>query len=299
MKKQLRGSLFLLTAAVVWGMAFAAQSSAMDAVQPFTFNAARSFITALCLGLILIVKRDFARTEGEKPATTGDYLRVGGVMGVIMFAATSLQQTGLVYTTAGKSGFITALYIILVPLIDIFAGRLLRMLSVLLSLAGLCLLCVKGDMGLGLGLGEGLTFGCAVAFSVHIIYIDRHAGGLNAAKLCLVQFLVSGVLCAISAFIFETPRLSGLAACLPSLLYVGIASGAIGYTLQILGQKGTDPTLASLLMCLESVFAAVGGWILLGERLAPRELLGCALMLCACVIAQLPERKAGARGTDA
>ena len=298
MSKQLRGSLFLLAAAIVWGMAFAAQSAAMDAVEPFTFNGARSLITFLALGAILLVKRDFARTADEREAPPGEYLRVGGVMGAIMFVATSLQQIGIVYTTAGKSGFITALYIIIVPLLDLFAGRMAgrgrRLLSVAVSLAGLWLLCGGGELGLGFGLGEGLTFGCAVAFSLHIIYIDRRAGGLNAAKLCLVQFLVSGLLCWIAAFIFETPRLAGLAACLPSLLYVGIASGAVGYTLQILGQKGADPTVASLLMCLESVFAAVGGWLLLGERLSPLELLGCALMLCACVIAQLGGAGGGA-----
>lgn len=292
MNKQLRGSLCLLAAALVWGMAFAAQSAAMDQVQPFTFNAARSFITFCALGVILLLKRDFARGADERAASPGEYLKVGGGMGLIMFAASSLQQIGLVYTTAGKSGFITALYIVIVPLLGIAFGRRVRLLlwlSVALSLAGLCLLCMQES--LRFGRGELLTFGCAVAFAGHIVFIDRHAGGLNAVRLCCVQFLVSGVLCGIAAFAVETPRLAGLIACLPSLLYVGIASGAIGYTLQILGQKDTDPTLASLLMCLESVFAALGGWALLGERLSPRELAGCALMLCACAIAQLPERR--------
>ena len=293
MNRQLRGSLFLLAAAMVWGMAFAAQSSAMDQVEPFTFNAARSLITALALGLLLLVKRDFARTADERPAPPKRYWKIGGGMGVIMFVASSLQQLGLAFhTTAGKSGFITALYIVLVPLLGVFLGRRVRILtwlSVALSLAGLCLLCIQEAFGIGVG--EWLTFGCAIAFSVHIIFIDRYAGGLNAAKLCLLQFLVSGLLCWVVAFAVETPRLGNLLACLPSLLYVGVASGAIGYTLQILGQKDCEPALASLLMCLESVFAVVGGWIILGERLSPRELLGCALMLGACVLAQRPERQ--------
>ena len=292
MNKQLRGSLLLLIAALAWGMAFTAQSSAMDAVEPFTFNGARSICTFLSLGAILLIKRDFARTEDERPAAFGEYFRVGGGMGALLFVASSLQQIGLaLHTTAGKSGFITALYIVLVPIMGIFVGKRVKplvWLSVLLSLVGLVLLCVKGSVGIGAG--EWCTFGCAVAFSLHILFIDRFSAGLNAAKLCLVQFLASGILCWITAFAVETPRAADLLACLPSLLYVGVVSGAVGYTLQILGQKDTDPTVASLLMCLESVFAALGGWILLGERLSLRELLGCALMLLACATAQLPNR---------
>lgn len=299
MKGQLRGSLFLLAAAFVWGMAFAAQSSAMDFVEPFTFNSARAFVTAIALGIILLVKKDFSRMEGEREASVGEYLKIGGVMGVIMFVASSLQQLGLVSTTAAKSGFITALYIVLVPILGIFGGKKIGLstwVSVLLSLIGLCLLSLRDD--LSIGRGELYTLGCALAYSVHIIFIDKYAGSLNAAKLCCIQFLISGILCGLCAMVTETPDLRALKDCWVSLLYVGVMSGAVGYTLQILGQKGTDPTVASLLMCLESVFAALGGWIVLGETLLPKELLGCTMMLAACALAQIPDRRLPGRNKN-
>ena len=187
--------------------------------------------------------------------------------------------------------------IVMVPLLSLalFHRRPARTvwLGVALSLAGLILLCVQSD--LTVNVGDLFTLASALMFSCQILLIDRCAGGLSAVKLSAVQFGTCAVVAgAIMGFV-ETPTVSGILACWPSILYVAVFSSAIGYTLQIVGQKRTDPTLASLLMCLESVFAALGGWVLLGQALSPRELMGCALMLAASVVAQLPDRRAAAQ----
>ena len=200
---------------------------------------------------------------------------------------------GLVYTTPAKSGFVTALYIVIVPLLGLFMGRrVTRMLwlGLALSLTGMILLCVQSD--LTVNLGDLFTLACAFMFSLQILMVSRYAPNLDALKLSALQFATCAVVAGVAAVLFETPRLEGALNCIGSILYVAVCSGAIGYTLQMMGQKYADPTLAAILMCLESVFAALGGWLLLGQALSPRELLGCALMLAASVIAQLPEKRA-------
>ena len=293
MNKQLKGSLSLILASFVWGMAFSAQSTAMQYVQPFTFVFLRSTIT--CLVLLLAMPL-FKRLAAGKPvnavASNVQHLRAGIPIGIFLVLATILQQVGLVYTTPAKSGFVTALYIVIVPLLGLLFGRRVQWtvwVGVALSLAGLVLLCVQSD--LSINSGDLFTLASAFMFSCQILTVSRYAAGMDAVKLSAVQFGTCAVVAGIVAFAFETPTWSGILACWQSILYVAIFSGAVGYTLQMVGQKYTDPTLASLLMCLESVFAALGGWVLLGQSLAPRELLGCALMLCASIVAQLPGRK--------
>ena len=295
--KQLKGSAALLLASVIWGLAFSAQSTAMNHIQPFTFVFLRSIVTfpLLSAASAVLNRLPGAAREAELPLEI--YLRRGVPMGLFLVAATLFQQIGLVYTTPAKSGFVTALYIVMVPILSLLLfkkrpGRFVW-LGVALSLAGLVLLCVRDD--LSVNVGDLFTLASALMFSGQILLIDRYAGGLSAVKLSAVQFATcAAVAGAIMAFV-ETPTLSGILACWPSILYVAVFSSAIGYTLQIVGQKRTDPTLASLLMCLESVFAALGGWVLLGQALSPRELLGCALMLSASVVAQLPDRRAAAQ----
>ncbi len=281
--------------AVFWGMAFSAQSSAMDHVQPYTFVFLRSAITCLALmaSLPLLNRLDPAR--GARTASNRRHFAVGALCGTFLVAATILQQIGLVTTTTAKSGFITALYIIIVPLLGIFLGRRPRAtlwLGVALSLAGLYFLCVQGT--LNVNAGDLFTFASALVFAVHILLIDRLGGALNSVKLSAIQFGVAAILACGAMLLFETPDLDGILACWTDILYVAIFSGALGYTLQIVGQKSTDPTLASLILCLESVFAAIGGWIVLGEALSGREILGCALMLSASVVALLPGRRRAA-----
>ncbi len=293
MNRQLKGSAALLAAALVWGMAFSAQSNAMRYIQPFTFVFLRSTITCLVLAMVIcLMRRIPSRRASEGAVPLKAHLLPGALAGVFLAMATILQQVGLVTTTPAKSGFVTALYIVIVPLMGIFMGRRVRpllWLGLALSLTGLALLCIQSD--LSVNIGDLFTLGCAFMFSCQILVVARYAAGLDALKLSALQFAACAAVSGFAAFAFETPRLEGVLACWTSILYVAVFSGALGYTLQMVGQKYTDPTLASLLMCLESVFAALGGWLLLGQSLSLRELLGCALMLAASVIAQLPERR--------
>ena len=300
MNKQLRGGLLLALAALIWGMAFSAQSEGGKYLGPFAFTAARSFITFFALLLFEAVgSRGKRQARPAEAAPLSAYIKLGVPLGVVMFAATALQQLGLtIDPSAAKSGFITALYIVIVPILGlIFFRRRVgaqMWLGVALSLVGLALLCVKD--GFTIGAGDLVTLACAVMFAVHIVAVDRFADGLSAPRLCCVQFGFTGLLALIVALFTETVRFSDMLACWPSLLYVGVCSGAMGYTLQIAGQKYTEPTVASLILCLESVFAAVGGWLLLGQVLSAREMAGCAVMLAACVLAQLPEKRRAAVG---
>lgn len=293
MKKSIKGPVFLFLCSLFWGMAFSAQSNAMNYVEPYTFVFLRSAITCLvlCAGFPLL-----NRMSGEssaQTASTKQHFAIGILCGTFLVIATILQQIGLVTTTTAKSGFITALYIVIVPILGIFLGKrpsATIWFGVLVSLVGLYFLCMKQGNALNINIGDLFTLGSALVFAIHIILIDRFGSNLNSAKLSTIQFGVAAIIACAITFIFETPRLEDILACWTSILYVAVFSGALGYTFQIIGQKYTDPTLASLIMCLESVFAAIGGWILLGETLSGRELLGCALMLGASVIALLPSK---------
>lgn len=293
LNNQLKGTLALVGASIVWGMAFSAQSTAMRYIQPYTFVFLRSTITCLVL---LAAMPLFKRLSGERGAVYPGWrahLVPGAIIGLFLALATILQQVGLVTTTPAKSGFVTALYIVIVPLLGLFMGRRVTRvlwLGLILSLAGMVLLCVQSD--LSINVGDLFTLGSAFMFSLQILMVSRYAPNLDAMKLSALQFAACAVVSGIAAMLFETPRLDGALQCIGSILYVSVCSGAIGYTLQMVGQKYADPTLAAILMCLESVFAALGGWLLLGQALSPRELLGCALMLAASVIAQLPEKRA-------
>ena len=297
MNRQLKGTVALAAAALVWGMAFSAQSNAMKYIQPFTFVFVRSTITCLVLTAAMPLFKRLSGHSGEASDAPSlrEHIVPGIIIGTFLVAATILQQVGLVYTTPAKSGFVTALYMIIVPLLGIFLGKRVRAvmwLGLAMGLTGMALLCVQAD--LSVNIGDWFTLACAFMFSCQILAVDRFAGKLDALTLSALQFAVCAVVSGICAFAFETPRLEGVLACWSSILYVAVFSGAVGYTLQVVGQKYADPTLASLLMCLESVFAALGGWLLLGQSLSLRELAGCALMLAASVVAQLPDRTASA-----
>lgn len=293
MKRSLKGPVFLFLCSIFWGMAFSAQSNAMNYVEPYTFVFLRSTITCLvlCAGFPLLNR--LSGEAGIQNASTKRHFSIGILCGTILVIATILQQIGLVTTTTAKSGFITALYIVIVPLLGIFLGKrptLMVWLGVLVSLLGLYFLCMKKGNALNVNIGDFLTLGSAFVYSFHITVIDRFGSNLNSVKLSTIQFGTAAVISCAITFLFETPSIDGILACWGSIFYVAVFSGALGYTFQIIGQKHSDPTLASLIMCLESVFAALGGWMLLGETLSGRELLGCALMLTASVIALLPVR---------
>lgn len=294
MKQQTKGCLMLLLTAMIWGAAFVAQSEGMELVGPFTMQATRFFLAGLVL-LPVIAFCDRRGITQNRPITqvARRHCAVSGlVCGLLLFAASTLQQFGLLYTTVGKSGFITALYIILVPILSLALGKRAgtRLWAcVAISLVGLYFLCLRGASGINTG--DLLTFGCAVVFSFHILYVDSVSGSLDGVRLSCMQFFVCSALSAVCMFVFETPSWSAILRCWLPIVYAGVLSGGAGYTLQILGQKYTPPTLASMIMSLESVFAALFGWILIGQAMSAWELLGCALMFAAIILAQLPGKQ--------
>ena len=293
MSKRMIGNGMLLLGAMIWGAAFVAQTVGMEYVEPFTFQASRCLLGSLVLLPVIAVMDK--RNPAKKPVTSADkrYLLISGLLcGLFLFTACSLQQVGLLYTTAGKSGFLTSLYIILVPILGLLLKKRVQpwiWISVLLALCGLYLLC--GGESFSLGKGELLTLGCAVAFSFHILVIDRVSPNLDGVRLSCLQFLVCGILSLIAMFLTETPSLPAIAQCWLPIAYAGVLSCGVAYTFQIIGQSYTEPTIASLLMSLESVFAVLFGWLLLKQSLTLSELLGCTLVFAGVILAQLPGKK--------
>lgn len=293
----IRQSLLLLLTATIWGVAFVSQSVGMDYVGPFTFNAVRSLIGAAvlipCIALLKkMSKREEAQEELHKKEDKRTLLKGGICCGVILAAASSFQQFGIMHTTVGKAGFITAMYIILVPLLGIFFKKKVGIrvgISVVAAVAGLYLLCMTESFRLEAG--DTLVLICALIFSVHIMVIDHFSPLADGVKMSCIQFLTCGVLCGICMFLFEKPSISMILAAWKPILYAGVMSCGVGYTLQIVGQRGMNPTVASLIMSLESVISVLAGFVLLGEVLSRRELFGCVLMFAAIILAQLPERK--------
>lgn len=290
MKKQLSGVIALSGATVIWGSAFIAQSVGMDKIGPFTFQAVRCFLAVVFLfpaSALFSKGRPFWKSWAD-PALW----RSGVICGLALFAASSLQQIGLVYTDAGKAGFLTAMYIVFVPFLGLFLGQKPgrnALLSLIPAIVGLYLLSCTSVSGINKG--DVLLLLCAVAFSVQILLIDRHCAGLDGLKLNCIQALVAAVLSVPWALLTETVDASRIASCWLPLGYAGILSMGVAYTLQIVGQKRVAPSAAALLMSLESVFAALFGWLLLHETMTRAEELGCVLVFAAVVISQLPEKK--------
>ncbi len=285
------GSCALLAlTALIWGAAFVAQSVGMDYVEPFTFNAVRSVLGGAVLVPLVIYRR---RSSGRAAAGGGRAMWVGGILcGVALCVASCLQQFGIAQTTVGKAGFITALYIVIVPLLGIFVGKRVRAavwLSVLIAVAGMYLLCINESFSIGTG--DALIMLCALAFSLHILIIDYFSPRADGVALSCIQFFTCGILSGAGMFLFESPSLDAIFSAWASILYAGVMSCGVAYTLQIVAQKNVNPVVASLILSLESVFSVLSGWVILGEALSPRELTGCALVFAAILLAQLPERK--------
>lgn len=290
-----KGNLLLLLTALIWGSAFVAQSVGMDYIGPFTFNAVRNLIAVVVLIPVVWV---FGCSRGEKSRLTPWQrlkpdpvtLKAGVLCGLWMGIATVLQQVGMVMTTAGKGGFITALYIILVPILGRFLGRPVRkilLLCVPMALVGFYLLCVKGDFTVSFG--DFLIFLCAIFFAGQILTIDHYLlKGANSVKLAWVQFGMTFLISAVLTVLYEKPVAAALWDARWALLYTGLLSSCVAYTLQIVGQKYTEPTTATLIMSLESVFAALSGWLFLGETMTGKELTGCVLVFVAVLLAQIP-----------
>lgn len=304
-KTSWRNPLLLFLTAAIWGTAFVAQSVSMDHIGAFTFNFARCIIGGIVLIPCIFLLDRFRKGKKQENAGEADVytwhskkLLVGGICcGIALFVASNLQQFGIKYTTVGKAGFITALYIVIVPLLGIFLKKKVGMkiwVSVALAVAGLYLLCMTG--GLTLGKGDLLVLLCAVVFSVHILVIDHFSPQVDGVRMSCIQFFVCGILSAIGMFLTEHFSWSAFISAWMPVLYAGVMSCGVAYTLQIVGQKDMDPTIASLILSLESVISVLAGWVLLGQKLSARELSGCALMFVAIILAQLPERRAKKAG---
>lgn len=308
---KLRNTFFLFLTAMIWGAAFVAQSVSMDYIGPFTFICLRSVIGGLFLIPVIIVldgirkksqneSADVVNSENILHIETEEKQRLswknkqlieGGIVcGIFLFFANCFQQTGIQYTTVGKAGFITTFYIIIVPLIGLFFKKycgILTWIGVVVALAGLYFLCITQK--LTIQRGDALILCCSVLYAGQILAIDHYNPFVDGVKMPCIQFLTGGILGAVFMLLFENPSIAMILSAAGPILYTGIMSTGVGYTLQIVGQKGLNPTVAALILSLESVFSALSGYLFLHQVLTTRELIGCALMFIAIVLAQLPD----------
>ena len=309
---KLRNTFFLFLTAMIWGAAFVAQSVSMDYIGPFTFICLRSVIGGLFLIPVIIVLdgirkksqnesadvvssentlHNIVTEERQRLSWKNKQLIEGGIVcGIFLFFANCFQQTGIQYTTVGKAGFITTFYIIIVPLIGLFFKKycgILTWISVVIALTGLYFLCITQK--LTIQRGDALILCCSVLYAGQILAIDHYNPFVDGVKMSCIQFLTGGVLGAVFMFLFENPSIAMILSAAGPILYTGIMSTGVGYTLQIVGQKGLNPTVAALILSLESVFSALSGYLFLHQLLTTRELIGCALMFISIVLAQLPD----------
>ena len=309
---KLRNTFFLFLTAMIWGAAFVAQSVSMDYIGPFTFICLRSVIGGLFLIPVIIVLDGIRRKSQNESANVvssentlynieteekqrlswkNKQLIEGGIVcGIFLFFANCFQQTGIQYTTVGKAGFITTFYIIIVPLIGLFFKKycgILTWIGVIIALAGLYFLCITQK--LTIQRGDALILCCSVLYAGQILAIDHYNPFVDGVKMSCIQFLTGGILGAVFMLLFENPSVAMILSAAGPILYTGIMSTGVGYTLQIVGQKGLNPTVAALILSLESVFSALSGYVFLHQVLTTRELIGCVLMFIAIVLAQLPD----------
>lgn len=281
--KRILGTICLFITAFIWGVAFVFQRTGMDHIGPITFMAARCVLAVVCLGILSVVLHGKDAFKFDKPTLTG-----GLICGVLLTFANNFQQIGLVSTSAGKAGFITAMYILLVPLVSVLIFKKRQssviMAAVGMGAVGLFLLCVNENFTINTG--DLWVIACALTFTWHIIVTDKFAQTADPIKMSFLQFLVTTVLDWILAFIVETPTIDALFEARISILYCGILSAGAGYTLQIFGQRYTEPAAASLIMSLESVFAALSGALILGERMSTKEIIGCVIMFAAILLVE-------------
>ncbi|MBQ9980350.1 MAG: DMT family transporter [Oscillospiraceae bacterium] len=290
MLKNFKNPLCLFIAALIWGVAFVSQSTASELIDPFTFNGVRNILGCLVL-IPVIAFLDSRRPQQERKALRrpSKKLLAGGVVcGVLLFVAANLQQLGISMTTVGKAGFITTFYIVLVPVVGLFFKKRCPPIvwaGMVIALFGLYLLCMKkGDFSVGMG--DLYVFICSLVFTFHIIAIDEFAPYVDGVRMSCIQFLVCGILSLIAMAIFEKPSLTNILAAWKPLLYTGILSSGAAYTLQIVGQKNYNSTVASLILSLESVIAALAGWLILKQALSGRELAGCIVVFFAVIMVQ-------------
>lgn len=288
---KIKSNLLLALAAFIWGIAFVAQSVSMDHIGPWTFTCIRNFIAAATLYILMPVLNKFTRSEGKE--VDKKQMWIGGICcGNALAVASMFQQTGIIYTTVGKAGFLTALYTVIVPVLSLFLGKKSKWnvyVSVGISIVGMYFLCMNEDFTIAYG--DVLVLICALMFAFHIMIVDHFVKEIDGIKLSCIQFLTAGLFCMIPMFILEKPDLTSILEAAVPILYAGVLSSGAGYTLQIVGQKGADPSIAGMILSLESVFAALAGTILLHEVLSLRELFGCILVFGSIIFSQIQFRK--------
>lgn len=293
-KKKIISTILLFVAAIIWGSAFVAQSVGMDSIGPYMFNVVRNIVSGLALIPVIFIldKMNIKSNKKKKEYTRKQLLTAGIITGTALFFGSALQQVGIQYTTTAKSGFITALYIVLVPVLSLFLGKKNKpkiWLCVALATVGFYFLSIKS--GFTINKGDLLTLAAALSFSVHILTVDHFIPIVDGVRMSCIQFFIAGIISIVPAVIFETFEISAVQAAIIPILYTGLLSGAVGYTFQIVSQEHVEPAIASLILSLESVFAALAGWLILNQTLTPRELFGCAIVFAAILYAQAPEKR--------
>ncbi len=288
-----RHTIFPILAAFIWGTAFAFQSMCTPYIPPMTFNAIRGLIASVTLFLIYVIYKKLPAVKAAPPEKINRKKLIHGSLfcGIFLSLATNMQQLGIGGTSAGKAGFITALYIVIVPVLGLFLKKRCGIkvwISVLIATVGLYFLCMTEKMTISPS--DFYVFICAIFFSVHILIIDAYTQEVPGILLSLGQFIVVTIISGLGMIFFENPTAAGIIKCLLPTLYVGVFSSGVAYTLQIIAMKGANPTTVSLLLSLESVFSVLGGAVILNEVLTGREYLGCALMFAAVILSQLPEK---------
>ena len=300
MSKRMKSNLMLLLTAIIWGSAFVAQKAG-TVLEPFTYTGIRMLIGGLVLIPVIIIfskmdKNPDTRTVAEKKAAEKQNLIGGLWCGIVLCIASNLQQFGMYFDTdAGKAGFITTLYVVLVPVLGLFLKRKVKPIvwgCIALAVVGFYLLTMAGSgAGFSLALGDFFVLLCAFVFAIHIIVVDHFIEKCDGIKLSSIQFLTTGVISLICMAIFETPVLADIIGCAGAILYCGVLSSGVAYTLQVLGQKHAEPATASLILSLESVFAVIFGALLLHESMTILELIGCVVIFVAVLIPQLPSKE--------
>ena len=293
-----QGGIMLLIATLIWGTSLVAQSIGMENLSPFAFNAARFYIGSFVLIPVLLFSNSFKinpsyqNNKGKQFSSNSFLLKSSFICGFILFITATFQQIGIIYTTVGKAGFITSLYIVIVPILGLFMRKHISMrtwICILSAMIGMYLLCMNGKFNIAYG--DFLILLCALTTAIHILSIDHFSPKVNGIAFSCLQFFFCATLSLLTSIVFEETSFNALIATMPPILYSGILSCGVAYTLQVLGQKQVPPTITALILSLESVFSVLSGWLILNQTLSSKELIGCLIMFCAIVFSQVPNSK--------
>ena len=289
MGKELKASIMLFITSIIWGLAFVAQAQGMEHIGPFTFTASRSLVAIIFLYLTYVFFNKTSKSYREQKFDMKRTIRGGVLCGLVFTFGINFQQIGLVYTTAGKASFLTALYIVFIPIIGLFYGKKINrklQLCIVLAMIGTYLMSVKGS--LSMNIGDLITIFGSIVFAIHILMLSEFSKDTNAVLVSLIQFAVCGFFSLIAALIFEGIEIDAILKSYLAILYVGILSSGVGFTIQLMALKELDPVVASMISSLESVFGAVFGWLILSQSMSEREIIGGIIIFVATLIAQLP-----------